>query len=76
MNWNKLIRQIHRWLGVIFTLAVIANFVVLGLAQEKGEYPVWLGVLSLGPLALLWFSGMYLFVLPYVIKWRSARRID
>jgi hypothetical protein len=26
------------------------------------------------PLALLFFSGMYLFVLPYATRWRSGRR--
>ena len=70
MNWNKWIRQTHRWLAVVFTLAVIANFVVLGLGQE--EYPAWLGVLTLAPLALLQLSGLYLFVLPYAARWRSG----
>jgi hypothetical protein len=74
MNWNKWVRQIHRWLSVAFTLAVIANFVILGLGQE--EYPVWLGLLTLGPLALLLLTGWYLFVLPYATKWGSGRRAD
>jgi hypothetical protein len=30
MNWNKWIRQCHRWLAVTFTLAVLANFAVMG----------------------------------------------
>jgi len=25
-------------------------------------------------LALMWFTGMYLWVLPYAARWRSARR--
>ena len=28
MNWNKWIRQVHRWLAVSFTLATIAVLVV------------------------------------------------
>jgi hypothetical protein len=28
------------------------------------------------PLALLLFTGLYLFVLPYTTKWRSGRRRD
>ena len=72
MNWNKWVRQLHRWLSVAFTLAVIANFVVLGLGQA--EYPAWLGFLTLLPLALLMLTGLYLFVLPYAAKWRGRRR--
>jgi hypothetical protein len=30
MNLNKWIRQCHRWLAVTFTLAVLANFAVMG----------------------------------------------
>ena len=33
MNWNKLIRQTHRWLSIAFTLAVIANLVNQGLPE-------------------------------------------
>ncbi len=59
-------------MSVAFTLAVIANFVVLGLGEK--EYPAWLGFLTLLPLALLLITGLYLFALPYVARWRSARR--
>jgi hypothetical protein len=68
MNWNKWVRQIHRWLSVAFTVAVIVNIIVLG--QEKP--PVWVGLLALLPLVLLLLTGLCLFVLPYVTKWRSA----
>ena len=73
MNWNKWIRQTHRWLGIAFTVTVIANFVALASGQGKPP-PPWVTYLPLLPLALLWFSGMYLFVLPYAVKWRSGRR--
>jgi hypothetical protein len=72
MNWNDWIRQLHRWLSMVFTLAVIATFVAL--AQQ--EPVVWVSYLPLLPLALLWLTGMYLFALPHVTKWRSGRRID
>ena len=75
MNWNKWIRQIHRWLGVAFTVTVIANFVALGLGQGQMP-PPWITYSPLLPLALLWFSGLYLFVLPYAVKWRSGRRTE
>jgi len=72
LNWNKWVRQIHRWLSIAFTVAVIVTFVALG--QEKPV--VWVSYLPLPPLALLLFTGLYLFVLPYATKWRSGRRTD
>ena len=69
MNWNSWVRQIHRWLSMAFTVAVIVTFVAL--AQEKPV--VWVSYVPLLPLALLLITGLYLFVLPYATKWRSAR---
>lgn len=66
MNGNKWVRQLHRWLAIAFTVTVIATFVAL--AQE--EPVVWVSYVPLLPLALLMFSGLYLFVLPYATKWR------
>jgi len=59
-------------LSIAFTLAVIVNIVAVG----KGRYTVWVGLLALLPLALLLFTGLYLFVLPYATKWGSGRRTD
>ena len=70
MNWNNWIRQIHRWLSIAFTVAVIVTFVAL--AQK--EPVVWVSYLPLFPLALLWCTGLYLFVLPHATRWRNARR--
>ena len=69
MSWNTGVRQIQRWLSIAFTVAVIVCFVAL--AQE--EPAAWVFYLPLLPLALLLFTGLYLFVLPYVTKWRSGR---
>jgi cellulose synthase/poly-beta-1,6-N-acetylglucosamine synthase-like glycosyltransferase len=69
LNWNKWVRQIHRWLSIAFTVAVIANFVALGLGQP----PLWVVYSPLLPLALLMFTGLYIFALPYATRWRSAR---
>lgn len=70
LNWSKWIRQCHRWLSIIFTLAVAANFIALAL----GNYPLWVAYTPLLPLALLLFSGLYMFVLPYAARWRSGRQ--
>ena len=72
MNWNNSIRQIHRSLSIAFTVAVVVTFVAL--AQK--EPVVWVSYLPLAPLALLWSTGMYLFVLPHAVRWRSGRRTD
>jgi hypothetical protein len=56
------IRQGHRWLSIIFTLTVIANFAV----RAFREPPLWVVYSPLIPLFLLLFSGLYMFVLPYV----------
>jgi hypothetical protein len=69
LNWNTWVRQIHRWLSMAFTVAVIVNIVALG----QKEPAVWVGLLALLPLVLLLLTGLYLFVLPYAAKWRSAR---
>ena len=72
LNWNKWVRQTHRWLSIAFTAAVTVNLV----AVEKKQYATWVGILALVPLALLLFTGLYLFVLPYAAKRRSARRTE
>jgi archaellum biogenesis protein FlaJ (TadC family) len=68
MTWNTRIRQLHRWLSIIFTLAVIINIVAM-VAQHQA---VWIGLLALFPLILLMFTGLYMFALPYLAKERSA----
>ena len=73
LSWNKWIRQIHRWVSIAFTVTVIANFVAL--AQGGGGMPPpWVTYSPLLPLALLLLTGLYLFVLPYAIRWGSARK--
>ncbi len=69
MNGNKWVRQIHRWLAVAFTVTVVVTVVVL--LQE--EPAIWVSYVPLLPLALLLFTGLYLFALPYTAR-RSGRR--
>lgn len=68
MNWNSWIRQVHRWLSIAFTLAVIGNVI----AMVRQEQAVWIGLLALLPLILLLLTGLYMFALPYAAKWRSG----
>ena len=73
MNWNKGVRQVHRWVSIVFTVTVIANFIAL--ARGSGMPPPWITYSPLPPLALLLFSGLYLFVLPYAARRRSGRAV-
>ena len=61
---SKFIRVFHRWISILFTLTVIANFVAMGM----GAGQTWLVYAPLPPLFLLLFSGLYMFVLPYVTR--------
>ena len=47
MTASQFIRQAHRWLGIVFTLTVIANFVAIG---TVGEPPAWITYSPLFPL--------------------------
>ena len=69
MSWNRGIRQVHRWLSIVFTLTVIANFVAMAL----GKPPTWIVYSPLPFLFLLLFTGLYLFALPYVAKAERAK---
>jgi hypothetical protein len=70
LTWNMWVRHIHRWLSIAFTVAVIVNIV----AMQQQASAVWVGLLALLPLVLLLLTGLYLFALPYAVKWRSGQR--
>jgi hypothetical protein len=65
---SKRIRQTHRWLSVIFTVAVIANFIAMAL----GNPPAWVVYSPLPPLFLMLVTGLHMFVLPYLPKRRAG----
>ena len=68
MTFSRLVRQCHRWLAILFTLTVIANFA----AMTQGQPPAWITYSPLPPLFMLMFSGLYMFALPYVAQRRGA----
>jgi hypothetical protein len=72
LHWNQWVRNTHRWLSIAFTVAVIVN----GIAIAQNKYTRGLGLVAVIPLAFQFFTGLYLFVLPYAAKWRSGRRTD
>jgi hypothetical protein len=64
---SKWIRRIHRWLSIAFTLTIVAYFVALGVGKGA-QPPPYIVYTPLIPLFLLLFTGLYLFVLPYVSR--------
>lgn len=69
MTWNTGIRQTHRWLSIVFTLAVIANFATMAF----GEPPAFVVYSPLPPLFGMLLTGLYMFFLPYVSRGRGGR---
>ena len=69
LNWNRWIRLTHRWLSIAFTAVIIVN----GVAVALHKYTNRLGLSAVFVLALEFFTGLYLFALPYAAKWRSGR---
>ena len=69
IEWNKSVRQTHRWLSIVFTMTVVAHFVSMALANP----PSWIVYSPLPPLFLMLLTGLYMFVLPYAAKWRARR---
>ncbi|MEZ4329928.1 MAG: hypothetical protein R3B40_32160 [Polyangiales bacterium] len=72
MNWKRITRTTHRWASVVFTLAVVANFAVM----SQGQPPVWVSMLPLPPLFVMFVTGAYLFVLPYLNKPSAGQLAD
>lgn len=73
MNWNKSVRQGHRWLSLTFTLIVAAIFIALGMGAPPAE---WVYFLPLVPLALLMLSGLWMLFLPYASRGRGGQRLS
>lgn len=61
---NLWFRQIHRWVSIVFTVTVIANFIALATAGGAMP-PAWVTYSPLLPLFLLMLTGLYMFALPY-----------
>ena len=68
MRKDRAVRQFHRWTAIAFTVTVIAT--TIALAQE--DPIIWVSYLPLLPLAVLFFTGLYLFARPYLRRSRSA----
>lgn len=68
---NRWMRQMHRWLSVLFTVAVIVNM----FAMASEEPAVWVGLFALFPLVALLLTGLYLLALPHTRRRRLRQRL-
>ena len=68
MGISKGVRKFHRWISMLFTLTVIANFA----AMTQGPPPAWITYSPLLPLFLLMLTGLYLFALPYFARCQAG----
>lgn len=66
---SNFVRQFHRWISILFTLTVAANFVAMGLSNGA-QPPPYIVYSPLPFLFLLLLTGLYLFVLPYTARKR------
>jgi hypothetical protein len=55
--------------SIVFTMTVVANFVSMALRKPSAS----MVYSPLPPLFLMLFTGLYMFVLPYVAKWRACQ---
>lgn len=68
MRFGRWMRQVHRWLSVLFTLGFLANLGAVAVESDA----LWVGLLALIPLLLLLVTGLYLFALPYLPRGSST----
>ncbi len=64
MTFQDWVRQTHRWLGIVLTLAILGNF----LAMAFGPPPAVVVYAPLVPLTILIISGLTMFFRPYLRK--------
>ena len=71
--FNKWTRIFHRWIAlptlILIPLAVIAKF-----SGNKGGIPPQIEQFQSILMLLLAISGAYLYLIPYIAKWRRKKR--
>jgi hypothetical protein len=64
-------RRLHRWVAIIFTLSVAANFA----AMPWGPPPAWINYAPLPPLFFLMMTGMIMLVRPWIPAARGRKAV-
>lgn len=66
---NKYVRKLHRWLALPFVIVLIITVVVrntpAGFAAQRAQQII---------LLTMALTGLYLYVLPWWVKWRKRHR--
>src|SRR5690606_11935351 len=62
-------RRVHRWVSMLFTLTVAANFI----AMIWGPPPAWITYSPLPPLLFLLLTGLYMLA-RHLVRTRQASR--
>ncbi|ASM73622.1 hypothetical protein SULPSESMR1_02834 [Pseudosulfitobacter pseudonitzschiae] len=70
MSLHYLIRQVHRWASIVFTVFFILVFI----ASMRPQPVEWVFYLPLAPLFVMLPTGLYLFALPYFQRARSGNK--
>jgi hypothetical protein len=65
---SAFVRTAHRWLSIVFTATVAANFV----AMAFGPPPPWIVYAPLPFLFAMMATGLFMFFRPYVTRARPA----
>jgi len=67
--WNKWLRKIHRWLAIPFIIAIL----ILILARQIPQVVI-VQRLQQVMMLLMVITGSYLYLLPYLSRWKRGRR--
>ncbi len=67
MNLSAKTRQLHRWMSAFFTLTVLA-YITASALHPGQQPPPYITYAPLLPLGVLFFTGLWLFVLPYLAR--------
>ena len=65
------LRQVHRWVSLVFTLTVSVNFMVM----IWGPPPAWITYSPLPALLILLLTGLYMLGRHYVRVWRAPAQV-
>ncbi|MBK8003925.1 MAG: hypothetical protein IPK12_08250 [Gemmatimonadetes bacterium] len=60
-------RQLHRWMSALFTITVL-SYIVMSALHPGQQPPPYITYAPLLPPALLFFTGLYPFALPYLAR--------
>lgn len=70
-SWNKLLRRTHRRLGMVTALTV---FFILAMRNSPYALAAQQVLQALGLVMVV--TGIYLFVLPWWMRWHRRRRLQ